>query len=406
MLPGDASAALCDNSAESDEHGLHEADATPFQFRFESGASWEMCWHIDPQAGLVISRVSFGAPNEHSRQLLDSASIGQILFKYDEDTTASHLLSETGLGGVQFSPANHDDCIDGELLAGIDDQQLCKRFRDLNHLTKVRNTESIRRHEISLHAHSNIGSHQFEQVWRFTEDGELTPTLLFSGRINRYTNNARYGVQLGSAEQYAASALILVNWRLDFNIDGTANNDTVDEIEFLPFEGDKRTIAVTALTTEVARSVNSENFRGWRISDADVSSGEAGGSAATTRVGYYLDPQGSGYRYVSDALPWTASDFFVTERNNCEEISSSNNHLNTSCATGLEEYVNDAPLSNADVVVWFSQSRHFSPRQEDYPAISTREIGFKLIPFDWSDSSPFESLAVDNTTASSSDGVR
>lgn len=376
MLSGAASALACPE----------ELQATSFEFQFETGASWSICWHIDQQAGLVLSNVYYGAPSERPRQLLKKASIGQILFKYDEDTEASHLLSTVGLGGAQFDSSEVAECDNGELLAGQDGYHICRRFYDLNHLTKVRRTESVRRHEISLHARSIIGTHQFEQVWRFSEDGELSPSVYFSGVINRYTNDERFGVSIDGSGQFASSAAVLVNWRLDFNIDGSPHNDRVDEVEFLPVETDKHAISVTPITRESARRVNPETFRGWRISDADISSGE------TSRIGYYLDPQTVGHKFVSNNLPWTSFDFFVTQNNPCEIISSANTLQNPDCAASLTEYVDNASLEDTDLVTWFSVSRTFIPRREDYPAISAQEIGFRLIPFDWSASSPFESL--------------
>jgi hypothetical protein len=63
------------------------------------------------------------------------------------------------------------------------------------------------------------------------------------------------------------------------------------------------------------------------------------------------------------------------------------------CADNLSEFTNAESLINKDVVTWFSVSRNFTPRREDYPSIITRSIGFKIIPFDWSAYSPFGSLS-------------
>ena len=366
-------------------------DSNPYQFQYESGASWELCWNINPKAGLVISDVYYGAPNEAPRQLLERASIGQIYFRYNEDIAGIHLLSETGLGSTNRS-ADPGSCGGGELVAG-NTATLCQRSRDLNHLTKVRRTTPLRRHEVSLHAKSVIGSHTYEQVWRFSEDGELSPALLFSGQISRYTNDERYGVRINESDLYASSAAILVNWRLDFNIDGTADNDQVDEIEFSLVEGGKRAISTRKLESETARTINSENFRGWRISDADASSGNDSSADAKTRIAYYLDPQAAGYRYSADSEPWTAFDFFITANRTCEKLSSANNSPGNPCADNLSEFTNAESLINKDVVTWFSVSRNFTPRREDYPSIITRSIGFKIIPFDWSAYSPFGSLS-------------
>lgn len=390
-LSGSAVAGSCDPASTTDDmQSLHQAQANPYLFQFESGATWELCWHIDKHTGLTISRVFYGAPGERPLQVFDAASLGQVLFKYDEDTDARHVLVENGFGGENYSSVNND-CEGGEVIAGFNSENICQRVRDLNHLTRARNHKSIRRHEVSLHARSHIGTHVFEQIWRFSEDGEISPALSFSGVINRFTSDDRYGVKLRADHSFASSATLLVNWRLDFNINGTSNNDLIHEIDFIPTvsDGAKRTIVVKPITAETSRSIKSEYFRGWRVSDSDYSSGENTGASATTRVGYYLDPQDSGFRFNSKAQAWSQFDFFVTKRRECEKVSSANSSISPGCAADLDSFVSGESVSGADSVVWFSVSRHFTPRREDYPVISAREFGFKLIPFDWSAYTPF-----------------
>ena len=398
VLPRTGLAASCDavdNQGDPATPQLHTAEANPLQYQFDSGATWTLCWHIDPAAGLVLSRVFYGAPSEPARQVLDAASIGQILFKYDEDTVDNQLLSEHGLGRPDTLPSNTAECEDGELLAGFNGQQICQRIKYRNPLTKVRRSESKPRHELTLHAWSRIGTHLFQQLWRLSEDGEIRPAVSFSGRIGRYTNDANFGVPVNDSSLYASSATLLVSWRLDFNLNGTPNNDQVDELEFRladPSEParDRNTLN---LNTESKRRVEPESFRGWLISDSENSintSGEASGN-----VGYYLDPQSSGHRYISHNHEWSQYDFAVTNRHACEKLSSSNNIVNSECADSLSTFVNNEPLN--DAVVWYSVSRHFTPRPEDYPAISATELSFALVPFDWSSHSTFspESVIID-----------
>jgi len=393
-MPRPGQAAACNAAATLDgsvQTGLHDADATPLQVQFDSGASWNLCWHIDPSAGLVISRVFYGPPAEQSRQVLDAGSLGQILFKYDGESTERHLLSETGLGGQQIVAPESAECIDGEILSGVDGTQICQRIRQINHLIKVRDRQSVRRHELSLHAWSGIGTHRFQQIWRFSEDGEISPSVVFSGNISRYTDDARYGISLDSTTSLAASASLLFNWRLDFNINSTPTNDRVDEIEFPAIVTDvvKREISIRSLSLETQRNTDRESFRGWRVSDAEQSSGAQNGSSATTRIGYYLDPQTAGYKYAGNQNTWSHHDFAVTARHECEQLASGNERLFSGCADSLDDYNNGEILENADTVVWFSLSRHFTPRQEDHPAIAAIETGFRIIPFDWSAHTPF-----------------
>lgn len=394
ISPGMVKAAACDANLQSltgQLSELHNTEATSLQYQFDSGARWELCWHIDEHAGLVLSRVFYGAPAEQLRQVLDAASLGQILFKYDEDINATHLLSESGLGGDQTLSADQSDCQSGEIVSGVNSERICRRVRQINHMTRVRHSESIRRHELSLHAWSRVGGHLFQQIWRLSEDGEIKPSILFSGTINRFTSDPRFGIKLDDSNRYAASATLLYNWRLDFNINGTPANDKVDEIEFLPVVTDvvKREIKIQHLSTEAMRNTDREKFRGWRISDAEQSSGTGSGATATTRIGYYLDPQSAGYRNSSEKHQWAQYDLSVTARHPCEKIASANTRINPGCTDSLDEYVNEESLEDTDVVVWFSVSQHFTPRLEDFPAITATEAGFKLIPFDWSANSPF-----------------
>jgi len=274
LLPGLVKAAACETTPEplsGQLRELHNTEATHLQYQFDSGARWELCWHIDEHAGLVLSRIFYGAPAEPLRQVLDAASLGQILFKYDEDINASHLLSESGLGGDRSLSPEPSQCQNGAVVSGAKGKQICRRVRQINHMTKVRHSDSIRRHELSLHAWSQLGGHLFQQIWRLSEDGEIKPSIMFSGTINRYTSDPRFGIRLDDSNRYAASATLLYNWRLDFNINGTPANDQVDEFEFSPVVTNvvKRELKIQHLSIETMRPTDREVFRGWRISDAE-----------------------------------------------------------------------------------------------------------------------------------------
>ena len=384
----------------TDVQALHHAAATALEYQFASGATWRLCWHIDNSAGLVLSDVYYGAPDDQPRKIFDAASLSQLLFKYDEDTQTNHLVSEHGLGGASFLDVESRSCTAGTWLRGIHIHQICQRVRQINPMTKVRRHHSMQRHEMSLHGWSQIGAHRFQLIWRLTEDGEITPELIFSGKLNRFTQDSNYGVSLTDSALYASTATLLANWRLDFNINGTALNDRVDEVEFVQSDDNTltRSIAVRRLVTESIRQTNSEHFRGWRISDADYSSGQLSGTSQT-RIGYYLDPQPAGFRATDTNHPWTAGDFAVTVRHACENFASDNHRGNKDCADSLDDFVGTETLDAADTVVWFSVSRHFAPRLEDFPAISSVRLGFKLTPFDWSAYSPFSSPDEDQPDA-------
>ena len=136
-LMGVAKADSCAADNTDSDIDLHQAEATSLEFQFDSGASWTLCWHIDEHAGLVLSRVFYAAPSSEPRQVLDALSIGQILFKYDEDTQTDYLLSEPGLGASLYQNTINpvDQCDGGQWIAGVDGYQICQRYQQVNHMT-------------------------------------------------------------------------------------------------------------------------------------------------------------------------------------------------------------------------------------------------------------------------------
>lgn len=367
------------------------AEPTAFSHRFDSGAQWDFCWHIDEQAGLTLTHLHYAPPAEPSVKLMESASLAQILFKYDEDLNASHILSSHGLGGANHIAPNANNCPSGSNQLNNNGFGLCQRVRDLNTLTSVRRSAALRRHELSLHALSNAGAQVFEQVWRFSEDGQITPTVRMGGELNRFTRDPQYGSNIAGTGPLAANASLLFTWRLDFNIGETPNNDIVEQIEFVPHVSNvvRRSLTTTVLNTESFHKVHRTQFRGWLIRDADLSAG----TNNITRMGYYLDPQSSGFDYISRRDNWSLFDLSVTRANACEQLASKNISDQPDCGTSLDQFVNGESLTNQNPVVWFSLARQFIPKSEDYPSIATREASFKLIPFDWSASTPFTPLA-------------
>lgn len=382
LLPTSVQAITCPASSTE--------NTTAFTHEFDSGARWDLCWHIDDQAGLTISNIHYGAPAEASVKLMERAALAQILFKYDEDLTAEHILSTSGLGGSNHQAPNTSTCPTGEIQLATNDSGLCTRQRDKNTLTSVRRSVALRRHELSLHAFSKVGAKTYEQVWRFSEDGQIIPAIRVSGELDRFTNKTQYGTAITESGPLAANASLLFTWRLDFNIGDTPNNDIVEEVEFIPHVSNvvRRSITTTPLNSESFNKVHRTQFRGWLVRDADLSAGTSG----TTRMGYYLDPQSSGFDYVSRRNNWALFDFSVTRKQECEKLASGNALSKPDCGNSLDQFVNGESLVNEDPVVWFSLARQFIPKSEDYPAITTREASFKLIPFDWSASTPFTPL--------------
>lgn len=389
-LPPAAAAVDCEEPASAVAHA------------FDSGASWEMCWRIDSQLGLVISHLYYTSPENIRRKVIEEAHLAGLLVHYDDATTANDLISEYGLGSTQLLALSEATC-SGEILADNTSQPvLCKQHFYKNTLTRFTSADVLQRNALSLKTHTRTG----EQIWtiefELTEDGTIIPSTTLSGRISRFSQNADFGSAVhstGTLPRYAINATIIHAWRLDFNLDDTPDNDVVDEIQFNSDQSVqvRRRIAIQRLSAESRRQVAAELFRGWRVSDSDVSASTDG--ANVTRVGYYLDPQSAAYRYISNRFNWGRFQFFVTQNNPCERTVVNNKQRYPACGDTLDEFIQNSTSAGSateddslsDPVLWYSLASRFEADSGDWPAIVSRKSAFKLIPFDWSETSPFPS---------------
>jgi len=138
-------------------------------------------------------------------------------------------------------------------------------------------------------------------------------------------------------------------------------------------------MSVTPVREEMFSRINRESFRSWRMLDE-------------TGAGYLLDPANSGYSYTSSNIPWAQFAIAITSNNAYEQYASHNrsNTGDADCRDSLDDFVNSESIENAKPVLWYSQSRLLDPSVEDWPVISEISLGFDLLPFDWTATSPFE----------------
>ncbi len=396
---------VCDVAGNTSADQTAAQDQTPFVHQFASGARWSLCWHVDAQAGLTLTNVSYGAPGEPSRMVLRQASVAQILLQYDEDTSPTPLLSEIGLGGSRILRSGPALCTDGQSLgSSLALSSICIKERDINLMTQVRNELPTRRHQVSLHSWSRIDNFIYQTIWRLSEDGEVAPAIELTGQLSRFTSDPRFGSPIGDASRLAANATWLSTWRLQFAIDGDNAPDAVDEVQF-PFnitDVVRRPIDTRQVPTEAFRHVDREQFRGWIVRDTAATAtsllDESG--SPINNLSYFLDPQPSGFDYLSGTNDWSVFDLAITRANECEQLASGNtlrgststNDGLNGCATSLDGYVDGESLADEDIVFWYSIARHLTPGSEDIPALSVRRAAFRLQPFDWSPYTRFDTV--------------
>ncbi len=356
------------------------------QHSFSSGASWTLCALVDDEHGLELQALTYRAPGDTDRLVLKQLHLGQALLHYHDEVEPIALIGTQG-----FNQGSHqillDATCDGQLYESSNAQtQLCGVQRDIGLMAKYSNRRGLQGQSWKLYSMAEYDKLTFQIAVTLTEDGRIAPSVTLSGRATRTSNNATQANSVIDAVSkeiiQSTQASLLYTWRMAFSLNGDPQNDSVEEFNFKlqPELGNRRPMQVQALQTETLRTIERDDFRGWRIRDENGS-------------GYYLDPQTSGFNFISNQFNWTQFDFALSAYNSCEQHSYLPNQTPAGiadCGSHIDDYVNGDSMQNQQAVAWFSMSRLFRPSAEDFPIISSLSASFELIPFDWTPTSPFE----------------
>ncbi len=375
--------------ASSSVQAMDCAVGEAFETSFDSGANWQFCVVLDEQHGLELRDIHYRAPGDFSRRVLSHLHLGQALVHYHDQRQSDVLIGENKLGGDALRVLNENLC-DGTLHAlGDNDPYLCSTVRNTGLLAKYNLRPGLQGSQYQLFSVSQYQGLSFQIAVALSEDGRIAPSVTLSGQSTARTDNPAYGNQvtdpLNNAQIIATQASVLYTWRMVFAMSAEGDNDRVEEFNFelIPSLDNRRPMEITALEVESLRKTNPDAFRGWRVL-TDIGHG------------YYLDPQNSGFRYSDTQNNWAQFDLAVTAFSECEKHTtvkhtSNSQTNNTQCVGSLDSFVNGESIANQKPVLWYSMSRIFRPKAEDFPVVSSMQVDFEIIPFDWTPTSPFES---------------
>lgn len=358
-------------------------DGTNLQHTFGSGASWSLCATVSEIHGLEVSDIYYWAPGDSSRSVLSKAHVAQILLHYHDkahaepqispDDSASSEIRQTTIHALSSAT-----CSGNILTIGTHTNAVCERVENNRILAKYAQRPSLQSEAWELSSTLLRESLTWGISWTFTEDGQIRPEVSASGRATRTQLDSQFSQNERSDIPRLTRATILSTWRLVPALD----TDSIDRIEQFDFPLDvadenRRPMQITAIDEEALIEVDRQQFRGWRIIDA-------------SGAGYYLDPANQGYSYVSTEHDWANYEIAFTRHDDCELYASENVSIDNRCGSHLNDFVNSESLSGQIPTMWYSQSRLLNPSIEDWPILSDVQIGFDLLPFDWTDTSPFE----------------
>lgn len=340
---------------------------------FDNGASWDMCWESRIRENLVLSDIYYTAPGGNPLRVLSSARLSQLHVAYDDSDVTYNDVTQFGLGGGYLLTLSEQDCPQGELLDVQTRPALC-RWRteaDTGYHTASR---SNRTDSLNLFSVSQVGAYAYITSWTFYADGAIEPGIGATGALQRSSENTElpFGRQLqGDPDTLWLSHTHNYYWRLDFDLGESATDDRVVETRYVLTEEGTREQHSETFLTEQARRIEPETQRSWQINATDDENSS----------GYLIEPVRSGHRLErKDIEPYTDFDFFVTVANDCERFASQNARFNPDCLNHVLQYVDDQPIDNEDIVVWYRVGFHHVPRNEDQRNMHTHWDEFIMKP--------------------------
>ncbi len=343
-----------------------------------NGARWDMCWEHRNREGIVLHHIHYTPSGDQRRMVLRQASIAQIHVPYDDNGARYHDVSDYGLGGGYMHNIAQADCPQGTLIGTSGTNYICRQVLPQGYSYKY-GDESAQSEALSLFSVSHVGAYNYMPQWKFFDNGTIEPWMGATGSLQRFGSNPSHGWQI-DATRIGISHAHNFFWKLDFDLNGSSDDDYVEEIN-IDAGTTTRTRTMTRFYQEAKRSVDPSRQRSWRIVDP-----------ATNTNGHPLSYEilliDSGHKVVGPSYEaFTHNDFYVTRRKSCERYAS-HNPTADGCADDLDGFVNDESIDNQDIVLWAGLTFYHVPRTEDAPKMDAHWNHFQIVPRDFHPENP------------------
>ena len=413
------------------DNGPQREDIKPLEIHQPEGASFvvdghEIRWQkwrfrisMHPLDGLVLHTISYNDAGRE-RSILYRAALAEMVVPYGDPSPAHYWKNafdggEYGIGKLVNSLELGCDClgeiryfdapfVSGDGSAYTQKNAIClheedfgilwKHFDDRGGTTEVR--RSRRLVVSSIHT---VGNYEYGFFWYFYQDGTLQLEVKMTGILQTQAlmpgEVPGFGVTIAPGLA-APHHQHLFNFRLDFDIEGTANElyeldvEGVDDPAISP-HGNAIVQKATKLASESAspRMNDFAKSRSWKVVNP----------AVTNHIG-----QPVGYRLVPAATPamlarpdsqiarraaFATKNLWATQYEASERRAAGdypNMHVG---GAGLPEYIaKDRSLDGTDLVVWYTFGTTHVARPEDWPVMPTEYLGFTLKPAGFFDRNP------------------
>ncbi len=389
--------------------------------------NWRFHYRVDRRQGPIVSLVSYRDQGKDRSILYEGAMTEMFVPYMDPDygwySRTYFDMGEYGVGlflstlhaGVDCPTTAHfmSMTINDEQGKPVETPNAVCLFERTNGDPAWRHSEIVNQTyegrpaiELVLRTAAQIGNYDYVMDWVFDQAGVIEVIVAATGI------NALKGVKATSMKSPTAATetrygtlvapnLVSVNhdhyfnFRLDFDIDGTANRFERDSYgqELLPPSNARRSVyrirPVVPATESAGRLNAGPTPSKWRVLS----------STATNAIGnptsYEILPMGDWMQLLAPTdypfrrAGFTKHLFWVTPYAPAERFAAGDYVFQSRGEGGLPTWTaGNRSIKDTDIVVWHTVGMHHMPRSEDLPVTPMIAAGFKLRPFNFFDRNP------------------
>ncbi|WP_045876291.1 primary-amine oxidase [Pseudofrankia sp. DC12] len=387
-------------------------------------ANWRLRIGFTPREGLVLHDVGYVDAGV-TRPVLYRASVAEMYVPYG-DPAPTHWnknvfdMGEYGLGWLANSLTLGCDCL-GEIFyfdGVVNDQDgepttipnaICMHEEDASVGWKHTDFRTLRgevrrNRRLVISFFATVGNYEYGFYWNLYLDGSIELEIKLTGVLStgacELPSDPEYGTLIAPG-LYAPNHEHYFSIRLDMRVDGDRNSVfEVDSCSAGPMgpanpHGNAWRTVRTAITSEAAggRDGNPLNGRSWLITSADRTSRLGAPTAYKLEPGAYTAPLWVDGSQQSRRGGFATKQLWVTAYDPAQRYAAGDYVAQNVSGDGVSRYVEaDRPLTDADVVLWYTAGAHHVVRPEDWPVMPVTRVGFHLKPFGFFDGNPMLDL--------------
>jgi primary-amine oxidase len=264
---------------------------------------------------------------------------------------------------------------------------------------RTEQTEVRRSRRLVVSFVSTVGNYEYGFFWYFYQDGTIQYEVKLTGMLNTGAmmpgETPKYG-SLIAPQLNAPVHQHFFNVRLDMSVEGMQNSVYEVNTEAEPIgpenpHGNAFFAKSTLLATEsqAQRTIDPMAARYWKIVNPSVLNAVGQPVAYKLMPGENILPFAHPESSVLKRAGFMTKHLWATPYSADERYPAGEYPNQSPGGQGLPAWTQaNRPITDTNVVVWYTFGHHHIPRPEDWPVMPTGYIGFMLKPVGFFDSSP------------------